>query len=52
MLTGLEEKDSGTIAIRNGSKISYKLQEIDFNGTFFEFCLVNTLIYYQWKRNG
>lgn len=39
MLTGLEEKDSGTIAIRNGSKISYKLQEIDFNGTVFEFML-------------
>ncbi|MBC7196509.1 MAG: ABC-F family ATP-binding cassette domain-containing protein, partial [Deferribacterales bacterium] len=35
----LEEKDSGTIAISNGSKLSYKFQEVKFVGSVFDFML-------------
>jgi len=39
IINGIEEKDSGTIALSNGSKISYKLQEVNFDGSVFDFML-------------
>lgn len=39
IIAGIEDKDGGEVAVSRASKISYKQQEIIFQGTIFEFML-------------